>query len=312
MQPFGSNNFFRLMSSLDEENINPLRGEGAIALKGQSLETTIQALAPAISRVGIDLSEFQRKAATSLIELPRAWREFIRTEAKKVLSGDMDRLLVNIHQNFEKKSIKSSEINAIVHFVLSYYEVIHRRSINKKEVIEGVLMRGLVKKSSFYAKISSADKAHHGVLTWDDALEQADDLWRHFTLQTLRFLKQAIFDMEDYLDNSADIKARLQEIIDREERDQFNGASGHRMFANWLPLMLFLLGVGGLMFLPHDTSMSPNATPVASSHQEVSFDDGLKSKDFAQPLNPTLLSANLQHIQPVSVDREAVTVGLKK
>jgi hypothetical protein len=306
MQPFGTNNFFRLMNSLDEENVNPLRGDGSIALKGASLETTIQALAPAIGRFGVDVAEFQRKAATSLIELPKTWQEFIRMEAKKVLSGDLDRLLNNIDKNFESKTIKSSEINSIVHFVLSYYEVIHRRSINKKEVIEGVLMRGLVKKSSFYAKISQADKSD-GHLTWDSSHAQSDDIWRHFTLQTCRFIKQATLEMDDFLDDATALKSRLQDLIDREERDQFNRGSGRPSFGQWLPFVLFGLGVAGIFAIPQaQNNVEPTSVQVVSK-SDISFGDGINSSHYAKPLD--LAGANLHKPQePISVDRPSITV----
>jgi hypothetical protein len=295
------------MSSLDQENLNPLRGDGSLTLKGVPLENSIRSLGPSMGRFGVDIAEFQRKAATSLIELPRTWREFIQKEAKKVLSGDLNRLMSNIDKNFERKCIKSSEVNSIVNFVLSYYEVIHRRAINKKEVVEGVLMRGLIKKSSFYAKISQADNNNEGLLTWDQDSSHNDDIWRHFTLQTCRFIKQAIGDMEHFLDEPAALKTQLQDLIDREERDQFNRGSGRRAVGQWLPFLLFGVGVTGMFLMPNGANDQMGVQKQMASEERGIFMDGKSSKDFAKPLE--LSGANLLETQgTISVNRGAIPV----
>ena len=306
MQPFGTTNFFRLMNSLDEEHINPLRGEGAITLQAPALETSIQSLAPAIARLGVDISEFQQRASYGLRELHKNWREFIQQQAREILSGDMDRLLSNLDRNFASKNIKSSEINAIVHFVLSYYEVVHRRAINKKEVIEGVLMRGLIKKSSFYAKISSADKSTQGMLTWEPIHENADDIWRHFALQTCRFLKQAVTEMENFLDEPDTLRRRLQDLIDKEEKEQFNQGTGRRPLNMFLPVILFGLGIGGMLALnvPVQKTLFQSNAPssVAIQTQE-------QSSNYAEALPASMSGANLNQTNPVNVENSSIPVS---
>jgi hypothetical protein len=305
MQPFGTTNFFRLMSSLDEEQINPLRGEGSITLQASALELSIQSLAPAVARLGVDISEFQKRASHSLRELHKNWGEFIQQQAREILSGDMDRLISNLDQNFATKNIKGSEINSIVHFVLSYYEVVHRRAINKKEVIEGVLMRGLVKKSSFYAKISQADKVSQGQLTWDISDANADDIWRHFALQTCRFLKQAVSEMETFLDDADGLRRRLQNLLDKEEREQFNQGTGRRPLNMFLPIVLFGLGVGGMLALP-----IPLAKSSSMSHSQTVASQGqVRSSDYALPLPANLSSANINQSNPINVESASIPVS---
>ena len=314
MQPFGTTNFFRLMNSLDEEHINPLRGEGAITLQAPALEISIQSLAPAIARLGVDISEFQKRASTSLRELHKNWSEFIQAQAREILSGDMNRLLGNLDRNFAAKNIKSSEINAIVHFVLSYYEVVHRRAINKKEVIEGVLMRGLIKKSSFYAKISVADKSNQGLLTWEPSHEVSDDIWRHFALQTCRFLKQAITEMEKFIDHPEALRSRLQLLIDKEEREQFNQGTGRRPLNMFLPVILFGLGLGGMLALNVPVQKTGLISTGLSSHnsemqkQEATL---AKSSDYAQALPANVGGANLNQSAPVNVENPSIPVSYK-
>ena len=312
MTPFGTTNFFRLMNSLDEECINPLRGEGTITLQAPALETSIQSLAPAIAKLGVDISEFQKRASYSLRELHKNWREFIQQQAREILSADMDRMLNNLDRNFVAKNIKSSEINTIVHFVLSYYEVVHRRTINKKEVIEGVLMRGLIKKSSFYAKMSLADKSNHGILTWEPSLEVSDDIWRHFALQTCRFLKQAITEMENFLENPNALRDRLQNLIDKEEKEQFNQGTGRRPLNMFLPVILFGLGIGGMMALNVPVQktglISTDKSAQISAKQDFSLS---KSSDFAQSLPANVGGANLNQSAPINVENPSIPVSFK-
>jgi hypothetical protein len=316
MAAFGSNNFFRLMNSLDDENINPLRNEGAIALQANALEDSIMALSPSFTRMGLDMSVFS-KATTSLKELPQTWRHFIAQQAKEILSGDMNRLLANINENFTERSIKSSEINAIVNFVLSYYEVIHRRAINKKEVIEGVLMRGLIKKSSFYQKISVADRDHEGILTWDASQKNQDDIWRHFTLQTCRFLKQATGELEDLLEDPQDLRNRLQKLLDQAEQEQFNQGVGKRSLGTFLPLMLFGLGLAGLTLLPAPVAQSTNSSMAvdsannSSKASQAEFKAAPLSASYASSLPDDLqIIASNTHL-PVSVDSATTVVKFK-
>lgn len=325
MANFGSNNFFRLMNSLDEENINPLRKEGATAIPASNLEDSIMALSPSFTRMGMDMSVFT-KATTSLKELPKTWQAFIAQQAKEILTADMDRLISTIGQNFESRQIKSSEINAIVNFVFSYYEVIHRRSINKKEVIEGVLMRGLIKKSSFYSKISQADRDHEGVLTWDSSIKHHDDIWRHFTLQTCRFLKQATTELDDLLHEASDLRQRLQAYLDQDEQDQFNQGVGKRSLGTFLPMLLFFLGIGGLMVLPNasqsdglDQPSYSDANTISTRAADSSFiasssSPSANGASLAQPSSAyaSALSSELQLSSnaqaPMSVDGPTATV----
>lgn len=311
------------MNSLDEENINPLRDNGAIAVQPSTLEDSILALSPSFTRMGLDMSVFTR-ASTSLKELPQTWRNFIAQQAKEILSGDMNRLLSNIDNNFDTRSIKSSEINAVVNFVLSYYEVIHRRSINKKEVIEGVLMRGLIKKSSFYQKISLADKNEQGLLTWDANEKNNDDIWRHFTLQTCRFLKQATGELDDLLEDPQELRQTLQRLLDRDEQDQFNQGTGKRSLGTFVPAVMFLLGIAGLMSLPMPsltesaggsaqitTSSSPSGSAGAhhlSSKVHNASTFAGSSAAYASSLSDDLKfsSANTNH--PIDVGSATATV----
>ena len=309
------------MNSLDEENINPLRGNGAIVVQPSTLEDSILALSPSFTRMGLDMSVFTR-ASTSLKELPQTWRHFIAQQAKEILSGDIDRLLTNIDRNFETRTIKSSEINAIVNFVLSYYEVIHRRSINKKEVIEGVLMRGLIKKSSFYQKISVADKDQKGILSWDASEKQHDDIWRHFTLQTCRFLKQATGELDDLLEDAQGLREKLQKLLDRDEQEQFNQGTGKRSLGTFIPIVMFFLGIAGLMSLPmptHETAGQPaqittsspsgfDATVLVGKSEDASAFSNASSATFASALSDEIKfsSANTNH--PIDVGNATATV----
>lgn len=308
MQTFGTNNFFRLMNSLDEEQINPLRG-GAISVPASSLQTSIQMLAPSMDRLGIDVATFQNQAAHSLLSLPRAWGDFIRKEAKTILTTDMNRLVESVDVMFENRSLKSSDINSIIHFVLSYYEVIHRRSINKKEVVEGVLMRGLIKKSSFYQKIAVADRDHDGQLSWNSELKQSDDIWRHFTLQTLRFLKQATQELDDLLEDPASLRARIQEKIDEEEFEQFNSGSGRRS-TPWMPVILFLVGVGAMLAIPGPSQKAETPAPqVTESLGEPLFSPTMATAMANVNSGTIPLAGNLISPSSVGVPSEALPVG---
>lgn len=287
MQRFGHTNFFRLMNSLDEEQINPLRGEGAVALTPTALQTAIASLGPSFGRMGVDLAGFQKETSSNPLNLPRLWNDFIRQQARELLSGDMSRLMSSIDSCFERGAIKSSEINGIVNFVLTYYEVIHRRSINKKEVIEGVLMRGLIKKSSFYQKIAQADKDTEGVLSWKGASKN-DDIWRHFSLQTLRFLKQSTFELEDFLEDTSAMRQRLQDRIDSEEYDQFNQGSGRPSATSWLPMLIFAVGLGALLTVPSGMGGNEPSSPQVNYEvgQPLSLDPSanlLLSDNVQQP-----------------------------
>jgi len=247
--PLGNTNFFKLMSSLDAENINPLRGDGSISLQPNSLMQVIQTQAGVFGRLGVDLTEFQKLCGSSLRELHATWKQFIATQASIVLTSDMNKLVKIAEGAFDRKGIRTAEINSIVNFILSYYDSVHHRSISKKEAIEGVLMRGLIKKSSFYQKIARADKHFDGVLHWDEASSESDDIWRHFVLQTCRFLKHAVVEVDDLLDEDQEITDRLQAIINADEKEQFNQGKGRR--SGWfLPVTLFVLGLGGLTLIP--------------------------------------------------------------
>jgi len=310
MQTFGTNNFFRLMNSLDEEKINPLRGGGALAVPATSLQTSIQMLAPSMDRLGVDVASFQNQAANSLLSLPRAWSDFIRKEAKGILTTDMNRLLESVDTIFENKSLKSSDINSIIHFVLSYYEVIHRRSINKKEVVEGVLMRGLIKKSSFYQKIAVADRDQDGQLSWNSELKHSDDIWRHFTLQTLRFLKQSTLELDELLEDAVSLRSRIQEKIDVEEFEQFNSGSGRRS-TPWMPVLLFFVGVGAMLAIPGPSKNSPSGGPQLTGSQPESFQNfPVHMTAMANVSGPIELGGNLL-ANPVSVPTGTMPVGFE-
>jgi hypothetical protein len=280
--PLGNTNFFKLMSSLDAENINPLRGD-AIALQPNSLMQVIQAQSSSLARLGVDLNEFQKLCGSSLRELNTTWKQFISTQASIVLTSDMNKLVHLAEGAFDRKGVRTAEINSVINFILSYYDTVHRRSISKKEAIEGVLMRGLIKKSSFYQKIARADKLNDGTLTWDAASSESDDIWRHFILQTCRFLKHAVIEVDDLLDEDQEITDRLQAIINADEKEQFNQGKGRR--SGWfLPLTLFAVGLGGLTLIP---------TPEQNTHYT--------QKQGVQNTSHTL-TANIHQIQQAPVD----------
>jgi len=267
--PLGNTNFFKLMSSLDAENINPLRGDGGVTLQANSLMQVIQSQAGSLSRLGVDLSEFPKLCESSLRELQSTWKQFISTQASIVLTSDMNKLIQIAEGAFDRKGLRTAEINSIINFTLSYYDSVHRRSISKKEAIEGVLMRGLIKKSSFYQKIAQADKSQDGILSWDIASKENDDIWRHFILQTCRFLKHAVTEVDDLLDEDQEITHRLQSIINADEKEQFNQGKGTN--SSWfMPIALFGLGLGGLMMLPSptetNTNMANQAPTIEAAH----------------------------------------------
>lgn len=297
------------MNSLDEEQINPLRGGGALAVPASSLQTSIQMLAPSMGRLGIDVSRFQNQAASSILSLPRAWSDFIRKEARSILTTDMNRLLESVDVMFESRSLKSSDINSVIHFVLSYYEVVHRRSINKKEVVEGVLMRGLIKKSSFYQKIAQADKDNEGELSWNSESKKSDDIWRHFTLQTLRFLKQATQELEELLEDPASLRARIQEKIDQEEFDQFNSGSG-RKSTPWTPLLFFFVGIGIMLAIPGPGGPTSSDPMVTGSSPEPMFAPMMTA--MANVSGPIELAGNLHRPMPVGIPSGTMPVGFEE
>lgn len=301
----GTTNFFKLMTTLDEEQLNPLRGDAAIEALPQSvkLAQAFNYLKPGFERIGVDGTEFQSFISSGVKELKQAWVQFIQTQATKVLSADLGKLIEMAENSFEKQSIKTSEVNNIINFVLTYYSVIHKRSINKKEVIEGILMSGIIKKSSFYQKLNNADKESLSVLSWSEEASNRDEIWRHFTLQSCRFIKQALMSIREVVDQYEDmgLQMRLQNLIDKAEYEQFNHLKKNKFSEKLSVLFLFLVGVGSMLLMP----MFNETEQTASQNNMANFNHSTTEKAvpvsfrtaFSPNQKPITVSTNIENSQ---------------
>jgi len=306
----GSTNFFKLMSTLDEEHMNPLRGDAAIAALPTPVKLiqTFNYLKPMIERLGVDASEFQNFISSNVQELQSAWVKFINNQATIVLTNDLSRLVEITENAFQSESIKTSEVNNIVNFVLTYYSVIHNRSISKKEVIESILLSGIIKKSSFYQKINTADKNNDSFLSWSNDSSHKDEIWRHFTLQSCRFLKQSVHALRDVVDdfNDMGIQTRLQGLVDKAEYEQFNQLSKKGYNDKIGVFIVFLLGIGSMLIMPffeeepssNQISNKPSLTNKPALHnsaqgsQPVSFSNGASKPHSFNNLSSLTVSTN--------------------
>jgi hypothetical protein len=305
----GSTNFFKLMATLDEEHINPLRGDAAIAALPAPVKLiqTFNYLKPIIEKLGVDASEFQDFISSGVQELQSAWVKFINSQATIVLTNDLSRLVGITENAFQSESIKTSEVNNIVNFVLTYYSVIHNRSISKKEVIESILLSGIIKKSSFYQKINTADKTNDSFLSWSDESPNKDEIWRHFALQSCRFLKQSVHSLRDVVDefNDMGVQTRLQELVDRAEYEQFNKLSKKGYSDKIGVFIVFLLGISSMLIMPffeEDTNNQlNNNSSLVNQHklhntvkgsQTVSFSPGTSKPHSFNDLNALTVSTN--------------------
>lgn len=282
----GNTNFFKLMVFLDSEKINPMREGGLESASSQPLNLTrsIQSLKPRIERLGIDVADFQEQCGGSVREIHKAWVHFITSQAKIVLTNDVKKLIQIAEMSFKNQSIKSSEVNSIINFILSYHEVIHHRGISKKDVIEGILMSGITKKSSFYQKISNAERENDGTLTWKTSDSHKDEIWRHFILQTCRFLKQTIHNLEYILMDNGELREKLQQMVDKAEFEQFNHQPGVRKGDLVGLSVLFVIGLFALLGMP----MMDNA----SNGQNVAHHDKMIPPSEINQHSYMVLSAN--------------------
>lgn len=257
--PSGVTNFFKLISSLDSEKINPF-GDATIQKNIASLEFPglFEQLSPRFERMGVDMPSFRDKLFYGADELKRAWSKFITNEAEKVLTKDFVGLIELSKNMIHDKKITSTEVNTIIGFTIMYFDVIENKKINKKDVVEGVLMKGLIKKSSFYQKIAMADKDYGGVLSWDEKSDGHDMIWQHFVLQTCRFLKQTIHNLNHFIHDGKHLKSEIQSMIDQGEFEQFKskGRRGNKQYFFMLTL-LFGLTTGVISFQQYQQKEAP-------------------------------------------------------
>ncbi|MBF0198002.1 MAG: hypothetical protein HQL32_09835 [Planctomycetes bacterium] len=285
------------MDWLDSEQVNPLSGKMAVAGADQSLITSVQLLSPSIERLGVDITEFQKSLRQGAREIRRLWTQFILREANKVLMEDLNRLVELATVAFDKKEVSAAEVNGIINFVLSFNEVIHQKHVNKKDVIEGILMRGIIKKSSFYQKLSKAENSFDAKLSWAPKATGSDDIWRHFMLQTCRFMKQAVIHMEHILEDGSGIRSRLQEIIDRDEYEQFNQMERSRLNQKLTAGGVFALGLAVLLGGPfQSTDMGAESGSIAvednaALEKTLPVPQGIETETQATPQAPVHVSS---------------------
>ena len=291
VNPVGVTNFFKLLESLDAHKINPLGG-AMIQKNIASIDFPglFEQMAPSFERYGVDVARFREKLFCRADELRKAWVNFITTEAEKILTRDFLALIELSKKMMDNRRITSTEVNTIIGFTIMYYDVIENRKINKKDVIEGVLLKGIIKKSSFYQKIAEAEQDNTGVLSWDEKDAMRDDIWQHLVLQNCRFLKQTIQKLSHYSQDADRLKAQLQEMIDQGEYEQFRSRGRSGIKLKYLVAFLLLLGSG--VFLV----------------QNMADPEGVETSNMAVVENPIASSPEVMEVQTVADAGGAVFV----